>query len=175
MTKVFLKFLSKNTQIRHFWSKIPKNGIFGPKFGHFFFWKFCKLDKCEGADFKYDNIIFKFQSKNTKIRHSWSQIQAFSFLHQTLQQDKFDDADFKYDINVFKFQPQNTEIWHFWSQISEFLFFAQNKGNSRVLISNMTMVFQNCGLKHPNKAFLIPNLRILIFARNFAIRQFGGR
>ena len=105
-------------------SLVPNLGIF--------FWKFCKLDKCEGADFKYDN-------------------------------------------NVFKFQPQNTEIWHFWSQTSEFLFFAQNKGNSRVLISNMTMVFQNCGLKHPNKAFLIPNLRIIIFARNFAIRQFGGR
>ena len=37
------------------------------------------------------------------------------------------------------------------------------------------MVFQNCCPKDPNKALLIPNLRILIFAENFPIRQFGGR
>ena len=39
----------------------------------------------------------------------------------------------------------------------------------------MTMVFQNCCPKYLSKAFLVPNLRILTFARYFAIRQFGGR
>ena len=38
----------------------------------------------------------------------------------------------------------------------------------------MAMVFLNCCPKHPNNAFLVPNSRILIFARNFAIRQTEG-
>ena len=50
-----------------------------------------------------------------------------------------------------------------------------NKTNSRRLISSMRMVFQNYYPEHPNKAFLVANLRILIFAQNFAIRQTGGR
>ena len=43
-------------------------GIFG------FFCKMLRLDEFEGADFEYDNIIFKFQPKNTQIRHFWFQI-----------------------------------------------------------------------------------------------------
>ena len=31
-------------------------------------------DKLEDADLKHDNNIFKFQPKNTQIRHFWSQI-----------------------------------------------------------------------------------------------------
>ena len=49
-----------------------------------------------------------------------------------------------------------------------------NKVYSRVLISNMTMVFQSCCLKHPIKTILVLNLRIFIFASKFAIRQIGG-
>ena len=38
----FLKFYLKSTVIRPYWSKIPKSGIWGPKFRHFcFFTKFC--------------------------------------------------------------------------------------------------------------------------------------
>ena len=38
--------------------KIPKQGIFGPKFWHsHFFTKFTKLDKFQGADFKCDKIL----------------------------------------------------------------------------------------------------------------------
>ena len=35
--------------------------------------------------------------------------------------------------------------------------------------------FSNCCPKHSKKAFLVSDLKILIFAWNFAIRQFGGR
>ena len=38
-----------------------------------FFHEVLKLDKFEDADFKYDNIILKFQPKSTQIRFSWSQ------------------------------------------------------------------------------------------------------
>ena len=50
-----LKFWSKSTQKRHFWS---------PSLAFLFFHKVLQLDKFEGADFKNDNIIFKFQPKN---------------------------------------------------------------------------------------------------------------
>ena len=86
-------------EIRHFLSQIQA------------FLSFCKilqLDKFEGADFKYDNIVFKFHSKSTQIRYFWSQILEFLVLHQTLQQDKFKDANFKYDNVFFKFQSKNT-------------------------------------------------------------------
>ena len=41
----------------------------------------------------------------------------------------------------------------------------------------MTMIFQNCCPKHPIKAFLVPNLRILIFAKMLdkSIRHIRGR
>ena len=59
--------------------KIPELHIFGPKFRHFcFFVKFLQSDKFEGADFKYGNIVFKFQPKNTKIRHCWSKFWNFN-------------------------------------------------------------------------------------------------
>ena len=86
MTIVFLKSLPKNTQIRHFWSQIQ---VF------LFFRKILQLDKFEGADFKYDNSIFKilaqkypnkaFLVKNSQIRHFWFQIQAFLFFRKILQ------------------------------------------------------------------------------------------
>ena len=99
--------------------KVPESHIFGFRFKHFcfYFLRNLKSGKSEGADFKYDNSFFKWQPKNTKIRHFWSQISGFLFLHQTLQQDKFEDADLKHDNNVFKHQPQNAQIRHFWSQI----------------------------------------------------------
>ena len=45
-----------------------------------------------------------------------------------------------------------------------------NKANLRPLISNITMVFQSFCPKRENKAILVPNLKILIFALNFRIR-----
>ena len=36
---------------------------------HKFWFQNLQLEKFEGADFEYDNSFFKFQPKNTKIRH----------------------------------------------------------------------------------------------------------
>ena len=63
----------------------------------FFFTKTLLLEKLEDTDFKYDNSIFKFQPKNTQIRHFWFQIHAFLFLDKILSLDKFEGADFKYE------------------------------------------------------------------------------
>ena len=39
-----------------------------------------------GADFKYNNFIFKFQPKNTQIQHFWSQsIFASNFATRQIQ------------------------------------------------------------------------------------------
>ena len=51
------KFYPKNIQIRLFWSQIK---------AFLFSCKVLQLDKFEGPDFKYDNVVFKFQPKNTK-------------------------------------------------------------------------------------------------------------
>ena len=59
----------------------------------------------------------------------------------------------------------------YWKQMLKVF----NKANSRALVANKTMAFRNCYPKHPNKAFLVPNLGTLVFARNFAITQIGGR
>ena len=103
ITMVFLKFLPKNTQrrhflvkntqIRHFWSQIQ---------AFLFFREILQSHKFEGADFKYHNIVFKFQPKITQIRCFWSQIQAFLFFPEILQIDNFEGADFKYDNSFFK-------------------------------------------------------------------------
>ena len=87
-------FLVKNTQIRHFWFQIQ---------ALLFFREILQSDKFEGADFKYDNIVFKFQPKITQIRRFWSQIYAFLFFPEILQIDKLEGADFKYDNSVLKF------------------------------------------------------------------------
>ena len=70
-----------------------------------------QLEKFEGADFKYDNSIFKilaqkypnktFSVKNIQIRHFWSQTLAFLLLHEHFQINKFEGADFKYDNSFF--------------------------------------------------------------------------
>ena len=86
-------FLLKNTQIRHFQSQIQ---------AFLFFREILLLGKFEGADFKYDNIVFKFQPQNTQIRHFWSQIQAFLFFREILQTDKSEGAGFKYDNSFLK-------------------------------------------------------------------------
>ena len=58
---------------------------------------------------------------------------------------------------------------NFGPKVKDFYFHTKlcNKANLRALIANVTMVFQNCCPKHPNKSFLVLNLRIFIFALNF--------
>ena len=68
-----------------------------------FFNEILQLDKFEGADFKYDNIAYKLQSKYLQVRRFWYQIYAFFIFSRILQLDKVESSNFKYD-NVFKFE-----------------------------------------------------------------------
>ena len=62
MTIVFLKILAQKYLNKAF--LVPNLGIFC--FVFCFLCEIFPLDKFEGANFKYDNIVFKFQSKNTE-------------------------------------------------------------------------------------------------------------
>ena len=77
-------------------------------------------------------------------------------------------------IFVFKFQPKNTQISHFWSQILTFFFrkillLGKSEGAD---LKYGNSFFKIPVQKYPNQAFLVSNLRIYIFAPNFATRQF---
>ena len=45
--------------------KYPNKAFLVSNFRHFFSHKILESDKFEGADFKYDIIVFKFKPKNT--------------------------------------------------------------------------------------------------------------
>ena len=178
MSIVFLKFQPKNTQIRHFWSQIQ---------AFLFLQKSLQLHQFEGADFKYDSSCLKFYPENTQRRHSWSQIQTFLLFYDILQLDKFKRADFKSGNSFLKilaqkypikaFLVKNTQKWHFWSQIQAFLFLHKILELGKLEGTDFKYVnsfFKILAQKYPNKAFLVPNLVIFLFLRNFAIRQIGG-
>ena len=128
-----------------------------------FLHKILQLDKFEGADYKYDNILFKFQSKNTQIRRFSPKIKSFHFFT-------------KFRI---------WQVWGCWYQIWQYSFqiLAQKYRNKAFLVPNLgnfilpwnfgIRKIQGCWFqiwqyyyqipvqKYPNQAILVPNLRIL--------------
>ena len=77
--------------------------------------KILELGKFEGANFKYDNSIFKILAEKYPNK-AGSKFRHFCFFCKILQLDKLEDANLKFDNMVFKFQPQNTQIRHFLFQ-----------------------------------------------------------
>ena len=75
------------------------------------------------ADFILDNIVFKFQLKNSsspvQIRHFWSQIKRILFLHQTLQQEKFEETDL-HKLGAFLVPNLKTLFLHQALQLDKF-------------------------------------------------------
>ena len=72
----------------------------------------------EVPDFKYGNIVFKFQPKNTQTR---------LFLVPNLS-IFVEGAGFRYDNIVCKFQARNTQMRHFWSKILNTAFLIRDLG-----------------------------------------------
>ena len=74
--------------------------------------------------------------------------------------------------HFFELTAQNIQIRQFWSQnwFCLFVCFAQFffiSAYSRVLIPNIAISFSYFHLKIPKRTFLVSNLRIYIFRRNF--------
>ena len=72
----------------------------------------------EVPDFKYGDIVFKFQPKNTQTR---------LFLVPNLS-IFVEGAGFRYDNIVCKFQARNTQMRHFWSKILNTAFLIRDLG-----------------------------------------------
>ena len=100
-----------------------------------------------------------------KPRHFLSKIYAFWFFHKILLIDKFEVVDFKYHNIFLNSNSKIPKPEFFGPKFKDF--YLCNKTNSRALISNMTIVFQICCAKHPNKALLVVNLRISFFCTKF--------
>ena len=61
-------------------------------------------------------------------------------------------------------------------KFKEFYFCTKhfNKTNSRTLISIMTILFQSCWQKHPNKALLVLDLKIFYFCMKLCFQKKEG-
>ena len=73
---------------------------------------FWDLDKLEGADFKYDISLFKFQSKTTQRESFGPNLRIFIFA----QNFTLEGTAFKYDNNISNLQPKITQIRNIWLQ-----------------------------------------------------------
>ena len=148
----------------HFWSQLQ---------AFLFFHEVFQLDKFEVADFKYDNIIFKFQPKKTKMRHFGPQIQALLFFSQ-----KFCNERSSMELNSTKYifglkYPKIAILFASLTiSVSSKNFAIRQIRRCRFGIRQQfsKMLPQ----KYPNKALLVPNLDIFVFSQNFAIRQIRG-
>ena len=123
--------------------KYPR-GISGRKFEDYFCAKFFLSTnlRVQISNFFSDFFCFARNFEFWKIRESWREIRPF-----------------------FKWQLKNTQIRCFWSEFIFFLF--QMKlcvlKNSRVLISDITIVFKMAAHKYRNNMILVPIfLRILV-------------
>ena len=157
---VFLKFLPKNTQIRYFWLKIPKYGIFGPKFRHFcFFTKICNYTNSMVLISNMTIVVLEFQPENTQIRHFDPKCRYFHyftiFCNQTNLRVLISNM-----VTVFSnSSPKNTQIRDFWSQIYGFLFLHKTLQQDK---------FKDANLKHDNNIFKFP-------PKNTQIRHFWSQ
>ena len=88
------------------------------------------------------------------------------FFRKILHLDKFDGANFKYDNNFFLNSSPHLVICFSFSEICTYI-------NSRVLISNMTILFSNSRKKYPNKAFLVSSLDFF-FCETLQLDKFDG-
>ena len=145
MLQQFLKILAQ---------KYPNKAFLVPNLDISFFHKILHLDKLEGADFKYDNIFFKFQPKNIQIRHLWSTIQGIY-------------------VVFMKFCNQTNSRVLISNVAIVFLKFQSNQTNSR--ISNMAIVLSNYSPKIRQLGIFIPRFKDFQFAPNFATKQIGRR
>ena len=144
MTIVFFKFSPKNKQIRHVLSKIPKSGIFDPKFSHFFFLP--KLCYQTNSRLVISNATILFSNSSPKIFKSGLSGPKFSyicFFVKFCKQTNLSVLILKMTIVLLNILPKNIQIKHFCQ-------------------------------KYSNKTFLVPNLGIFIILRYFAIIQIQG-
>ena len=111
---------------------------------------------------------FPYQTNDLSV-YDWNHLLCFSHV-------SFSDMNSRVRIRnmtiIFKILAENAQIRHFWSQIETvWIFFRKILQMDK--FESADFKYDNSFLKilspkHPNKAFLIPDLGIFIFSRNFA-------
>ena len=111
---------------------------------------------------------FPYQTNDLSV-YDWNHLLCFSHV-------SFLDMNSRVRIRnmtiIFKILAENAQIRHFWSQIETvWIFFRKILQMDK--FESADFKYDNSFLKilspkHPNKAFLIPDLGIFIFSRNFA-------
>ena len=109
----------------------------------FFSSNFIKLDKFEGADFKYDNSFSKFQSKDTQIGQFWH----FHVFMKFTKSDKFEVLISNMTSSFSSSSPKILKSGTFSPKLKNFCTKLCNKTNKRTQIPNMTIVFSNSSTK----------------------------
>ena len=137
--------------------KITKQGFFGPKFCFFFFFeKFWSQTNSRVMISNMTIAFFKILAQKCPSNVFFvPNLDIFvclfvCFCGEILQLDKFEDADFKYDNSFWKFQAKKIAKQAFLvPNLDLFVSFPKfcNYTNSRVLISNMTVVVSNSNPK----------------------------
>ena len=132
-----------------------------------------KFEKFKSADFKCGNSFFSNSCLiYSNSKNFGSKLNFFGFTWILFHFDKFESACLKRDKFTLKsclkmpqwsiFSPK-FQVFQFWMKFCIV-------GNLKVLISNMTLTFYDCCPKHPNKANLVPILRVF----NFPFWKIGG-
>ena len=164
-------------QIWQYFFQIPELHIFGPKFRHFcFFAKFLQSGKFEGADFKYDNIVFKFHLKNTKIRHFWSKFWNFYFCTKRCSKTNSRTVIWIMTILFSNSCPKIRKLGIFGSKFKDFCFalYFAIRNIWRRWFQIWEWFFRIIAQKCPNKAFLCPKCIFLNFAWSFKYCKIWG-
>ena len=149
----FFKFYSKNTQIRRFWSKIPKSIIFGLKFRHFSFSaKFCNQTN---SRLLIPNMTVLLTSSSSKILKSdifCLIFRRFCFLNKFSNYSNFKVLISNMTIVFFNFSLKIPKLGIFGEKYLNKAFLVTNSHfhfcrkfciykNSKVLILNMAIGF----------------------------------
>ena len=98
----------------------------------------------------------KMLSPNPQIWAFWIKKYQLSNLNEILPVPYSEGANFKSSIGFWKFWAQMPKFWHFVPKSINFLILAKFRiyHISNVLISNLTLVFENFKHKFPNMGIL---------------------
>ena len=116
--------------------KNPNQAFLVPNLEILIFDENLKLNRFEGADFKYDNIGFKRQRKNTQIRQFWSQILALFFLHKIFAIRHLGIFIFLENFGMRQIRGCWFQIWQYYYQLP-----APKYPNQALLVSNLRILF----------------------------------
>ena len=149
--------------------KIPKPGIFGPKFSHFcYFTKFYYYNNSKVLISNMKILFQKYPNKAFLVPNLGIFIISWCFAIKQIRRCWFQIWEQFFQIPAQKYPSKAFLVQNLM------IFFSTklcNKANSRTLIWNMTITFSNFGPKMHKLGIFGPKFKDFYFAPNFAIRQ----